>query len=177
MVEVMIALAISAVGFAAVFSLQIASIQGNVAAREVSAAVNLAERYIEVLRGESHLWTKDAWKQGENPVAEHLADESETWHAFTADPIDHNGRVFIDDDGEFGSELSRQRFCVHYWLQPLEGIYEGVVNARVRVVWPRASLDRTGLDESCSNPEQFAENVKLWFTITMPATLRRHPKS
>ncbi len=177
MVEILIAVVLTSIGFAAIFSLQIASIQGNVAAREVSSAVNLAERYVEVLRAESHVWVAGPWQQGENPSTDHLAQTAELWHSFTPDPIDHNGRAFIDDDRENGSQLARQRFCVHYWINPLGGAYEGVINARVRVIWPRASLDQTGLDDACSRPQDFEESVRTWYTITVPATLRRHPST
>ncbi|MCA9541942.1 MAG: prepilin-type N-terminal cleavage/methylation domain-containing protein, partial [Myxococcales bacterium] len=40
-VEILIAVAVTAVGFAAIFSMQIGTMQGNIAAREMASAVNL----------------------------------------------------------------------------------------------------------------------------------------
>ncbi len=172
MVEIMIAVVITSIGFAAIFSLQIASIQGNVAAREMGAAVNLAERYAEELRRDTHLWLREGGGAEPNFID---PDDAEEWRSFTSDPVDHNGRPFVDDDDD-GTELARQRFCVHYWLQPLTGSYKGLYHARVRVVWPRAALDQTGLDEVCSAPAEFQDNVQSWFTITVPVTLRQQPE-
>ncbi len=173
MIEIMIAVVVTAIGFAAIFSLQMASIQGNIAAREMGAAVNLAERHLEVLRRDAYSWTS-----GERPGGERLGAELDTWHTLTTHPVDHNGRKFVDDDGEFGSDLARQRFCVHYYLEPLAGaVYDGVLGVRVRVVWPRATLDPVGLDDVCASPDQFRPDVATWFTLSVPATLRRHPKS
>ena len=57
-VEVLLAVAISAIGFAAVFALQISSVQGNISAREVASAVNLAENTADMLQRESYKWVE-----------------------------------------------------------------------------------------------------------------------
>ena len=48
------------------------------------------------------------------------------------------------------------------------------LNARVRVVWARASLDPTELDDVC--PQAAAENLNIdlgrFYSISVPVTLR-----
>lgn len=167
-VEILIAVAVTAVGFAAIFSLQIGSMQGNIAARDMSAAMNLAERYAEVLRRDTYEWNGDV------RPAPRLNQSVGEWHTLTPFPVDHNGLPSVEDDPEFGSELFRQRFCVHFWMRPLAGLYQGMLNARIRVIWPRTSMDTSGLSEVCpeENADGFTLNVRDWYAVTIPLTLR-----
>ena len=167
-IEVLIASAIAAIGFAAVFSLQIGTMQANIAAREMSAAVNLAEQSLARLHQNSFAWVG-------NELPEPLLNQSpRRWHTLTESPVDHNGRMHVSDDAEFGSELSRQRFCIHYWLSPLDGMYRQLMNARVRVVWAKTGLDSGALDDVCGEgqADAFIENPARYFTVTMPTVLR-----
>jgi len=167
-IEVLVAIVVAAIGFAAVFSLQIGSMQGNISAREMAASASLAERYIEVLRRDSYDWVG-----GVRPDP-FLNKQLRRWHSFTNFPVDHNGRAFITDDQEFGSPLARQRFCVHYWLAEETGTYGGLLTARIRVVWPVSTLDRSGLDVVCTEEgaNAFEEDVSQWYTLTVPASIR-----
>jgi prepilin-type N-terminal cleavage/methylation domain-containing protein len=167
-IEILIAVAVTAVGFAAIFSLQIGSMQGNISARDLSAAMNLAERYAEVLRRDSY-----EWNARERP-GPRLSRSTNEWHSFTPNAVDHNGLASLDDDPEFGSELFRQRFCVHYWFAPLEGLYNRILNVRVRVIWPRTSMDPSGLVDVCpeDSADGFRLNVRDWYSVVIPMTLR-----
>ncbi len=167
-IEVLIAISVAAVGFAAIFSLQIGSMQANIAARDLAAAVNLGERYVELLHQQSFAWSGD-----ERP-GPYLDQTTGSWHTFTEHPVDHNGRAHVDDDAQFGSPLRRQRFCVHYWIEPFSGMYRQLINGRVRVIWPHTSLDPSGLAEVCpeGDADGFVPDVRDWFTITMPVALR-----
>jgi len=172
-VEILVAVIITAVGFAAIFSMQVGSIQGNIEARELAAATNLAERYVAELRRDAYQWTVGPRPEaGQAPV---LARAAGQWHSFTPMPVDHNGRAYIDDDAN-GSPLARQRFCAHYRLGPNNPALEGVINVRVRIVWPLATLDRTTLDAVC--PEErangFVPDPSRFRTVVLPAAIRRH---
>lgn len=176
-IEVLVAVAITAIGFAAIFSLQIGSMQGNIEARELAAATNLAERYVAQLRSEAYMWTT-----GLRPPADStptLAEAPGRWHSLTPDPVDHNGRVHADLDARFGSPLARQRFCVHYWLGPRDPAMDGVIRVQVRVIWPIASLDQSSLAQVC--PENQADawrgNPQLFRSVVLPAAVRRHASS
>lgn len=169
-IEMLVALVVTMIGFAAIFQLQIGTMQGNISARELAAATNLAERYAEVLHRDAHQWT------GFDKPGPWLNQAPRVWHSFTPAPIDHNGRAYIDDDDQ-GSPLSRQRFCVHYWFDEGVGPYDGVLTGRVRVVWPRNGLDRDPLYEICGENDAagFEPAVVDWFTLTVPVAIRRHP--
>ncbi|MFN3202266.1 MAG: prepilin-type N-terminal cleavage/methylation domain-containing protein [Bradymonadia bacterium] len=171
-IETLIAVAVSAIGFAAVFSMQLSTIQGNVSAKDFSAAINLAERYAEILRQSSHNWTvRDA------PPAPFLSRSDGTWHTFSDEPLDHNDLIL---DADTGSDLRRQRFCVHYWLSPIAAApYQGLMNGRVRVMWSWDPQDRATLEGVCAeaNANGFdgrpsANNVIR--SVTLPITLRFH---
>lgn len=171
LVEILVAVVVTLVGFAAIFQMQIGSMQGNIAARELASATNLAERYVEILRRDAYQWT-----QFDLP-APLLNQAPMRWHSFTPTPVDQNGRAYVDDDPAFGSALSRQRFCVHYWFEPSQGVYDGILNARVRVIWPRSTIERSPLYNVCGEDaaDAFVPLAADWYTLTVPATVRRHP--
>ena len=172
-VEVLIAAGVAAVGFAAVFSLQMGSMLANISARDMTAAMTLGERYVDVLRRDSFAWV------GETRPAPRLNQQSERWHSFSEFAIDQNGLVNLRDEGEFGSALNRQRFCVHYWLAPMDGLYAQMMNVRVRVIWPRNSLDASQLTDVCpeENANGFRMNSARWYSITIPSVLRSSDES
>ena len=167
-VEVLLAVAISAIGFAAVFALQISSVQGNISAREVASGVNLAENTADMLQRESYKWVDVS------PPEPYLNQEANKWHSLTPKPVDHNGRVSKAVDGEKGSLLRRQRFCIHYMVKPLSGAYGGLISGRVRVVWPYATFSDAALDAACrqDNLADFQPTVGEWYSLTLPFVVR-----
>ena len=168
-VEILVAIVVTMIGFAAIFQMQIGSMQGNITAREMAAATNLAERYVETLRRDAYQWV------GFELPAPYLNQAPQRWHSFTPKPVDQNGRAYVDDDPAFGSNLARQRFCVQYWMDPSQGVYDGIMNTRVRVVWPRSTVEQSPLYDVCNDADAFVPEAARWFTLTVPATIRRHP--
>ncbi len=132
LVEVLVAVVVSAVGFAAVFALQIRTMQGNISAREQAAAMVLAES------GDGDSCARSPTAGGARGAPRRVAGRRAAhWHALTDQPVDHTG-LPLNSNAIPGSELNRQRFCVHYWLERLDGdVRANVLNLRVRVVWPR----------------------------------------
>lgn len=162
-IEILIALAITAFGFAAIFSLQIGSVQGNVSARDLAAGVNLAERYAGILRADGSVALPGA-------LPPRLAVGRGRWHSLTPEPVDHNG---LDADD---STLPRQRFCVHYWIDEPQGMAgAGAFNGRVRVVWPGVNLDAEALDEVCpeGGADGFEEAPGRFYSVTLPVLVRQ----
>ncbi len=162
-IEILIALAITAFGFAAIFSLQIGSMQGNIAARDLAVGVNLAERYAGELRAEGSV---------AQPIAlpARLRVERGRWHTLTPEPVDQNG--LTGDE----SRMNRQRFCVHYWIAEPEGLRgAGAFNARVRVVWPTANRDVGALDQVCPEAAaaNFVERAGDFYAVTLPVIIRQ----
>ena len=182
-IEILIAVVVSAIGFAAIFSMQISTMQGNIAARENAAAVNLAERMAEELRTEAYAWT------GNTLPGPRLSAAPGVWHTITdvpaglgrdprgGLPVDQNGMPFQGDD-PVGSGLVRQRFCIHYWINPLTAAYNGILNGRVRVLWPRDTLNPLSVAQVCTQAgaAAFADDVSRFVSLTIPVTIRRHPR-
>ena len=87
-----------------------------------------------------------------------------------------DGRANIADDAQFGSPLARQRFCVQYWVSDRDVALEGVLNVRVRVVWPVGTLDTSALGPVCdpATANGFQPDVSRFRTVVLPAAIRRH---
>lgn len=168
LVEILVAVVVSSVGFAAVFALQIRTMQGNVSAREQAAAMVLAESAMESLRTESYRWRTPTLPAGV------LAAPLQAWHTLsTLGPVDHGGLPLTSGVAP-GSELNRQRFCVHYWMERLAGDFQNVLNVRIRVVWPRGTTDVGGLADVCAEAGAgaFRTDISRWNTLTLPGALR-----
>ena len=168
MLEILLAVAISAIGFAAVFSMQISSVQGNISAREISSAVNLAESTVERLQRESYKWVES------QPPAPYLNRDANQWYTLTPSPVDHNGRVSLKVDSEMGSLLPKQRFCVHYRIEPKSGTYGGLISGRIRVVWPFATFSDRNFAEACEQDrlQAYVPRAGEWYSLTLPFVVR-----
>ena len=167
-IEVMIATIVASVGFAAVFSLQISTMLANISARDLAGAMNLSDRYVEVLQRDAFAWV------GDDRPEPYLNQAPNRWHSFTEFPVDQNGLPHIEDDPEFGSALSRQRFCVHYWLSPMDGLYRQMMSVRVRVIWPRSASETERLDAVCPSERanNFSPDPANWYSVTIPTVIR-----
>jgi prepilin-type N-terminal cleavage/methylation domain-containing protein len=171
-IEVLVAVLVSAIGFSAVFALQIRTLQGNISAREQSAGMVLAESALETLRTETYRWRVEA------PPSGLLSVSQNEWHSLTpAGPVDQAGLPF-EVGGTPGSQLSRQRFCVHYWLEAMAGTFSNMLNVRIRVLWPRAPQETRDLALVCSDDgatafrENLPDNIARWNSLVLPGALR-----
>jgi len=172
LIEVLVAVLVSAVGFSAVFALQIRTMQGNISAREQSAAMVLAESAFETLRTEAYRW------RVETPPAGLLSVSRNVWHTASPNgPVDQAG-LPLEAGGVLGSQLARQRFCVHYWLENMAGTFSNMLNVRIRIIWPRSPQDTGNLADICTEGgasafrENLPENIALWNSLVLPGALR-----
>ncbi|MEE2643521.1 MAG: hypothetical protein VYD19_01195 [Myxococcota bacterium] len=171
--EMLFAFAVGALGIVAIFALQFSNIRGNNEARELSAALNLAERVVAHLQTDSTQWFN---LQLPPP---RLSRASARWYSLTPNPVDHNLRPHVSVNREQGTALQRQRFCAHYWLDALDGPWGGLINGRARVVWSRDVTSGTEQISALCNDdaaEAFREDPVNWRSITLPFVLRRHPR-
>ena len=169
-VEALFGLILTMIGFTAVFRLQGAQMKASLSARDMSAASNLAEYGITALTRDTYEWNSTV------RVGERLGRAPAVWHSLTPYSVDHNAQPHVRDDDQ-GTALNRQRFCVHYWFDEFDGLYEGLLNARVRVVWPRDPHNQRSIDTVCgeANVGNFIDDPRQWLSITVPFILRRHP--
>ncbi len=178
LVEVLMAVIFSSLGFAAIFALQIGTTQANISARDLGSAVNLAERSVEILQRDAYGWLQPGAAGRPGPW---LNKAENTWHTMTPIPVDQNGRLHLSDDPQ-GTILLRQRFCVQYLLSPEAGAFSDLLSARVRVVWPKAETDADVLRAGGENgrgacSEEAAQNFAMdpdFFSLTLPVSIRRH---
>ena len=170
LVEALFALVVTSVGFSALFSMQKTQMNATVMARELAAASNITERVVGQLHKESYMWTSTTLP------SPHLDQTPGEWHSWSLVALDHNLQPSLADDPQ-GTRLRRQRFCVHYWLSPLTGIYDGLMNVRVKVIWPKdiSNTDLVGPLCAEGSLDQLEDNPHLWLSVTVPAILRRHP--
>ena len=169
--EALFGLILTMVGFTAVFRLQGAQMNASLSARDMSAASNLAEFAVTALNRESYAWNSPL------RVGGRLGQSPRQWHSFTELPVDHNMQVSQALDEDQGTVLKRQRFCVHYWFDDLRGLYDGLLNARVRVIWARNPKDQRSILSVCGEEQvgNYEPNPAEWLSLTVPVVLRRHP--
>ena len=171
MLEALFGLILTMIGFSAIFSLQSTQMEASLTARDIGAASNVADQAATILMQDSYEWTS---LQIPGP---RLNKPSGEWHSLNEFPVDQNMQPHSSDDPNQGTFIRRQRFCVHYWVDPLQGIYNGLMNARIRVLWPRSSTDQRNVSRVCGkdNIANYDPESGLWFSLTFPLVLRRHP--
>ena len=171
MLEALFGLILTMIGFSAIFSLQNTQMEASLTARDIGAASNIADQAATVLMRDSYEWTS-LFIPGPR-----LNQPPREWHSLNEFPVDQNMQPHLSDDPNQGTMIRRQRFCVHYWLDPLQGIYDGLMNARIRVLWPRSATDQTSTVRVCGqdNIANYNPETGEWLSLTLPLVLRRHP--
>jgi prepilin-type N-terminal cleavage/methylation domain-containing protein len=135
MVELMMSLALFAVGVLGVISMQKISITSNAHAKNLAIAQRIAQTWSSQLQMDSSAWrtTFDASGVLEAPTAAWRRPAYKTGRVGAA--FDALGKPLTD------SELAQARFCVHTrftWLFNSTGVSNnGVVRAEIRVFWLR----------------------------------------
>lgn len=149
-VELLIVVAVTSVGFVALLELQVASIRGLAYPAELTSAVNLGEHFLETLRMEGLEWTSSNSQNWQNlrylgTLDENAAsDDPNQWQlAFGVVGADD---MFVDqagsdeqyDRGVVAEFPARQnpRFCLQYRLSFTDEA-QRMIRAEVRVLWLR----------------------------------------
>lgn len=149
-IELLIVVAITSIGFVALLDLQVSSIKGLSYPAQLTAAVNLGEHFLQTLRMEAIEWTpQSSW---DDPNLRYLSTMNQN-----ANPNDPNawqigtGEIgapdfFVDQagsDGVYDVGLLREfparenpRFCLHYRLS-FTNASQRLIRAEVRVMWLR----------------------------------------
>ncbi len=170
-IEALFVLVICSVGFSAIFALQFVEVEQAQFGKDLAFAVNLADRTIADLQKQSMTWTGIR-------LPKPLDQSDGVWHSYTLFPINQNMQMSIENDAQFGSNLKKQRYCIHLWMSPMNGVYEGLLNARIRVLWSK-DIHYTPTDFCLEgNANRFdptpALNPQI-NSITIPFAIRRHP--
>jgi prepilin-type N-terminal cleavage/methylation domain-containing protein len=147
--EVLVSLAIVAIGGAGVISMQRATIQGNIDARRIDMANAIARQWIERLRTDAMLWTLPAAQNPNSNFANALLLQrvdlnDDIWYRpdqrLAADPKWSPGMDVLGADVTDSTELGDQKnrfalFCTNVRLKWL--IVNQVMRVDIRVFWPR----------------------------------------
>lgn len=184
LIELMVVVLITVVGFMAIVVLQAATVKGVTNSRDLVAAVNLAEHFLNSVRIEALEWTNDT-DQGTNQakfkylnnVGLPVAGNGSGWlqayiNAMDVDKrINQNGNDTTFDAGlitEFPQDRNK-RFCLQYrltWVIP-----NRLIRAEARVLWPREEADVAAYQECPLGMEADVSNV---YGITVPTTIMKN---
>ena len=146
MVELLIVVAITSIGFVALLDLQVSSIRGLTFSSRLTNAMNLAEHFLATVRMEAIEWTGEngqTWDNGNLTYLPTTQDDPE-WQVAqvalgAADAyLDQGGGETRYDPGLLAEFPSRQnpRFCIQYRLQ-WTNASRRLIRADVRVLWLR----------------------------------------
>jgi len=184
LVEVLIVIAITTVGFLALVNLQIGTLRGLGTSRSMMQAVNLSEHFIETLKGEGLPWTGDASLLTSQPtIFPHLrlagsptVGGGSGWvRAYQPGDSDKRvGPLGIDDSWDAGAAMEivperERRFCVHYRLTWVVPNY--LMRADVRTLWMRDESNMALYQDCPIGMETDLANVS---SVTIPGTVMRN---
>lgn len=154
-VELMMSLALFAVGVTGVLAMQRVTIESNSHARDLSTANRIGAAWLDQLRLDAALWNHPSELNPTSDLGDTLwlnaAASPPTWTlpnpVFDPPPNGRNWGAAFDALGEPVSDPTSDavRFCAHLQLVPLSpvGSAYGRIRATVRVVWRRAGGDHT----------------------------------
>jgi prepilin-type N-terminal cleavage/methylation domain-containing protein len=139
-VEVLMAMAVLAVGGAGVIAMQRAAVQGNDDARKMDMANTIGREWLERLRRDAMLWTlpNAADRSTNNMANAKFLDGHVTGEWFF--PSDHQALGLSPGFDILGRDLAANdlkdaQFCVNVRLSWL--VTSQLIRAEVRVFWPR----------------------------------------
>jgi type II secretory pathway pseudopilin PulG len=185
LIEILIVIVITTVGFLSLVNLQIGTLHAVGTAKSMMQAVNLAEHFIEALKGEATLWNEDGSKLPTKPASfPHLR--------YAGNPIEGGGSGWIrayyawgeadkrigpmGNDPQWDAGISNEftpaagrSYCVHYRLTWLVANY--LLRADVRVLWMRDQSDLTLYQDCPVGMETDLANVA---SVTVPGTIMRN---
>ena len=198
LVELIVVISITTVGFLAMLDLQVNTIRGTGSSRDQQEAMILAEHTIQSIRQEAYRWT------AAQPLANISSDslflknaptdtstiEPTAWFIAWDDPTDVSklvpptGGSDTRDAGArglfrlaagTGAAVQQRRFCVHYrfaWMVPNQ-----LMRAEVRVMWPRYGRVITNFSNCQPDPtadDYFGADPQNVQTITIPVSIIRN---
>ncbi|HMA93317.1 MAG TPA: prepilin-type N-terminal cleavage/methylation domain-containing protein [Polyangiaceae bacterium] len=149
MIELMMSLAILAVGVSGIIAMQKVTAMSNLHAKSVTVATQVANSWQDQLLVDATLWTNTAGISSTTWLKD-ITSKQNVWFRPSYDSARQFGAGF-DGLGNpvSDAQLARTQFCVHLLLAPATSIGpdnpgNGVIRATVRVLWPRVQSTRQG---------------------------------
>lgn len=141
LVELMMSLAVLAVGVSGIIAMQKVTAMSNLHSKSLATATQIANSWQNQLMMDGSLWRNNT----EIPTStwlHQIGTSPDAWFRPVYNPARQFGAGF-DALGNPVSDLALARFCVHLLLTPvtstaLDNPGNGIIRATVRVFWPRA---------------------------------------
>ncbi len=188
MLELLVVIAVTTIGFIALLNLQIGTIRGIANARDQQGAMILADHVGQTMRMEAMQWTPSASALStfsnfrflnEAPTTVTEGQTSGWLIAYQKTGLDDIRVGMVGNDGdangydtgifqEVGDSINAH-YCVHYrliWLIP-----DLLLRADVRVMWPRNRAKFSDYKKCPLGMEQRLEDVNQ---VTVPITILRN---
>lgn len=175
------AMTVMAIGASAVISMQRASVQGNLDARETDVANSIARTWMERLQREAMMWTVPG-RSNPGGASNILAD------GVLQQGIDNAGQWFLPtklNGTKYGTPLSpafdilgrdvdpaNAIFCANVRLTPMTTA-NNLFRADVRVLWPRAITTTVA---ACDAATQVKPDPIAYHAIYTTACLKGNPQ-
>jgi prepilin-type N-terminal cleavage/methylation domain-containing protein len=183
-VEVLLAMTVMAIGAAAVMSMQKASIQGNLDARETDVANSIARTWVERLQADGMQWTiPGPSNPGANPnlattalILQAGAGNQGNWFAptqYLAAGISPGFDILGRDIPAIG-DLPNALFCANVRLTWLSQGND-LARADVRVLWARAfNTGRAG--DPCSQATNNQPDPTVYHALYVTTAVQGNPQ-
>jgi prepilin-type N-terminal cleavage/methylation domain-containing protein len=194
LVEVLVALAILAIGVTGILSMQNAAVHSNRRAQEMTVATNIARRWQERLRTDALEWNRPNSRRRDSDLASDTqylcalvgcaggAMSPGAWHIPVPRPTSGETAAYDAFGNEVPISSTAARYCVHLrltWLVQQSATTQGMIRAETRVWWYREGATRDPAYVNCGTPAALAtmgsDVVRLHF-VYMASAITGNPQ-
>lgn len=180
-VELMMSLAVLAVGISGIIAMQKVTAVSNMHSKSVAIATQIANAWQDQLLTDGTLWRSSIAPP--NTIRWLRSGGAGAWFR----PTEHAGSRFSAAFDALGSpvtaaNIQQAQFCVHLQLVPMllnaAGPGNDMIRATIRVLWPRAQGVQTGATNFCDasvNVEQIGKDTANYHTLYQTVAIRVHP--
>lgn len=187
MVEVMMALAVLAIGVTGVISMERVTIMANQHAKNLAMATHIAEAWQEALATDAIAWNHPSELQPAPDIAtdtvwlNQVGGANSPWFLPVFDANRDFGPAF-DALGNVTNTPAEAAFCTHLrlrWLYPDNGAVRGngLIRAEVRVFWLRDGqepIDGNGLCSPASNANNVGRAYNRYHFVYKTSAIRQN---
>ena len=179
-VELMMSLAVLAVGISGIIAMQKVTAVSNLHSKSVAIATQIANSWQDQLLVDGTVWRRDLgltrtiWLQSVTGTPDWFRPVYNAPRGFGA-AFDALGNPLPDD------RVNQAQFCVHVLLVPavsLNDVNNATIRATVRVLWPRAQATHTATSNFCAvgnSPTSIGNATDRFHSLFQTCAIRIHP--
>lgn len=186
-VELLMAMAVLAVGIVGIISMQKITVVSNQHAKNLAIATHVAQAWLGMLDAEGSVWNEDGSFSRTTWLAQ--GDSSTGWFRPNYDTFRNFGPSFdaLGNPLLQADEDPNARFCVDLRFTPLTANFDdgaGLIRTEVRVIWMRSgtpviSGSATPISHACEVPAvqvATADQRRLFHTVFMSGAVRQNAR-